>query len=348
MTTYFTSRVKLRLVGFIALALTLLRISPTLAAGPVARVVLFYTPTCAHCHQVMTEVLPPLQAQYGAQMALYAVDAAQPNGQALYQAAITAFAIPEARQGVPTLVIGATVLVGSEEISAQLPGLLAAALAAGGNAWPAIPGLTPDLAADSATPTQAAVSPFQRDPVGNSLALLLLLGMTVSVFLLGVNVRPPFTPLRPPWHEWAIPLLALVGLAVATYLAVIELSDAKAFCGPVGDCNTVQQSPYAHLFGVLPIGVLGVMGYITLLGAWATQRFGAGRAAHFATIALPTLALLGTLFSLYLTFLEPFVIGATCLWCLTSAAVITALLWLTVPRHAPPVQRGKLHQRRSR
>ena len=336
---------KLYLVRFIALALTLLIIRPTLAAGPVAHVVLFYTPTCAHCHQVMTEVLPPLQAQYGTQMLLYTVDVAQPNGQALYQSAIKAFAIPETRRGVPTLVIGTTVLVGSEEIPTQLPGLLAAALAAGGNAWPAIPGLNPDVATDNATPTQSAMSPFQRDPVGNSLALILLLGMAVSVFILGVRVRPPFAPTHPSWYTWAVPLLALVGLAVATYLAVIELSGAKAFCGPVGDCNTVQQSPYARLFGVFPIGVLGMLGYTALLAAWATQRFGVGRAAHLANIALPTIALLGTLFSLYLTFLEPFVIGATCLWCLTSAAVITALLWLTVPHHAPPVQRGKLHQR---
>ena len=337
------------LVRFIALALTLLFIRPTLAAGPVAHVVLFYTPTCAHCHQVMTEVLPPLQAQYGSQLLLYTVDVAQPNGQALYQAAITAFAIPETRRGVPTLVIDTTVLVGSEEIPTQLPGLLAATLAAGGNAWPAIPGLNPDVATDSATPTPSAVSLFQRDPLGNSLALILLLGMTVSLFLLGVKVRPPFTPTHPSWYaSWAIPLLAFVGLAVATYLAVIELSGAKAFCGPVGDCNTVQQSPYARLFGLLPLGVLGMLAYTAFLVAWATQRFGSGRAVHLANIALPTIALLGTLFSLYLTFLEPFVIGATCLWCLTSAAVITALLWLTVPRHAPPVQRGKLHQRTPR
>jgi uncharacterized membrane protein len=60
---------------------------------------------------------------------------------------------------------------------------------------------------------------------------------------------------------------------------------------------------------------------------------------------LPTLAFLGTLFSIYLTFLEPFVIGATCMWCLSSAALMLALLWLTVPKHAPEVRRGR--QRRA-
>jgi uncharacterized membrane protein len=38
----------------------------------------------------------------------------------------------------------------------------------------------------------------------------------------------------------------------------------------------------------------------------------------------------GVLFSIYLTFLEPFVIGATCAWCLTSAIIMTAMLWLSL------------------
>jgi len=46
-------------------------------------------------------------------------------------------------------------------------------------------------------------------------------------------------------------------------------------------------------------------------------------------VGLGALALGGTLFSIYLTFLEPFVIGATCAWCLASAILMTGLLWIT-------------------
>jgi uncharacterized membrane protein len=53
-----------------------------------------------------------------------------------------------------------------------------------------------------------------------------------------------------------------------------------------------------------------------------------------ATLGIWAAALLGTLFSVYLTFLEPFVIGATCAWCLTSAVVMTLLLWATAPMAA--------------
>ena len=48
-------------------------------------------------------------------------------------------------------------------------------------------------------------------------------------------------------------------------------------------------------------------------------------------VALFVLALAGAVFSIYLTFLEPFVIGASCVWCLTSAVVMGMLVWLTAP-----------------
>jgi uncharacterized membrane protein len=64
--------------------------------------------------------------------------------------------------------------------------------------------------------------------------------------------------------------------------------------------------------------------------AWFTSRFGNGKLAGGASLALLGMSLIGTLFSIYLTFLEPFIIGATCAWCLTSGIIMTALLWLSV------------------
>jgi uncharacterized membrane protein/glutaredoxin len=315
------------------------------AAGPVARAVLFFSPTCPHCHYVLEEVLPPLQTRYGEQLEVQLIDVTQPDGQSLYQAAVAAFAIPEERMAVPTLVFDTTVLVGSDEIPAQLPGLIEAALAAGGNTWPAIPGL--DLPADgpAAPATAPAVNPFQRDPFANGLALALLLGMAASVVVVAFTVRAPLDRPLGGWRRWAVPLLAIVGITIATYLARVEVKGVEAACGPVGDCNAVQQSPYARLFGVLPIGVLGVLAYAAVLGAWALHQYGAGRPAHWAGLALPALAFAGTLFSIYLTFLEPFVIGATCMWCLSSAALMTALLWVTAPRGQVATRRGRAHPR---
>lgn len=327
----------------IILGLLLIASRAAHAATPVARAVLFYSPSCPHCHTVLEQVLPPLQDHYGDQLDILTIDVTTPEGQALYEAAITAFAVPDDRRGVPALFFGRVVLVGSAEIPGQLPGLIAAALEAGGNTWPAIPGLDPPtIRAAAPAPTP---SPFLRDPVANGLALALLLLMIASVAVVALTIRPPLDRPLAPGRDRAVPLIALAGMAIAAYLATVEVSGAQAVCGPVGDCNTVQQSAYARLFGVLPIGVLGVLGYASILAAWMLRRHAARPLAQRAGQALPLLALGGTLFSIYLTFLEPFVIGATCLWCVTSAALMTALLWLIAPRGSSLTRRGRPRHR---
>jgi uncharacterized membrane protein len=167
-----------------------------------------------------------------------------------------------------------------------------------------------------------------RDPVGNALAIMTLLAMVLVVSY--VLITWPHVAGEPAtWQLWTIPLLALLGLGVAGYLAQVETQQVAAVCGPVGDCNTVHQSPYAWLFGLIPIGVLGLLGYAAILIACAAARFGHRLLARLAWPALLAMTLFGTLFSIYLTFLEPFVIGATCAWCLISAVLMTALLALT-------------------
>ena len=99
-------------------------------------------PSCAQCCStrlpartatyVMTEVLPPLIEKYGDQLQIAAIDVTNASGQALYQSAVDKYGITEERLGVPALVVGTTVLVGSSEIPEQFPGILRAALAKGG------------------------------------------------------------------------------------------------------------------------------------------------------------------------------------------------------------------------
>jgi uncharacterized membrane protein len=113
-------------------------------------------------------------------------------------------------------------------------------------------------------------------------------------------------------------------------LAYVETAHVDAVCGPLGDCNTVQQSEYARLFGILPIGLLGLLGYVAILISWLVGHYAKEHLARLAVISLFTMTVFGTLFSIYLTFLEPFVIGATCAWCLTSAIIMTMLMLLTV------------------
>lgn len=125
----------------------------------------------------------------------------------------------------------------------------------------------------------------------------------------------------------AILLMVLAGLLVAGYLAYVETTLTEAVCGLVGDCNAVQQSPYASVAGI-PVGVIGIVGYLVIGGLWLLRLV---RPARWIDAALFGAALIGVAFSTYLTFLEPFVIGASCAWCLTSAVVMIVMVWLTAP-----------------
>ena len=58
---------------------------------------------------------------------------------------------------------------------------------------------------------------------------------------------------------------AFIGLAVAGYLTYVETQAVAAVCGPVGDCNAVQTSSYSKLFGLIPVGLIGMAGYVAIL-----------------------------------------------------------------------------------
>ncbi len=303
---------------------------PAFAESPTAKAIFFYSPTCPHCHKVVTEDLPPLFEKYGDQLQIVGVDVSTPGGQALYQAAIEQFSIPSNRWGVPTLVIGDVVLVGDLEIPEQLPGLIDAGLAQGGVDWPEIPGLREALGELPQETPPAPATPmenFQRDPVGNGLSVIVLLGMAVT--LVGVVVsllsRRPRLPLAK--GRLAIPYLSVLGAVISGYLAYVEWTGNPAACGPIGDCNAVQDSPAAILFGLLPVAWLGVMGYAAILVVWLYGHRKGGRTRSLSATVVFAMAILGTGYSIYLTYLEPFVIGATCAWCLASAVVMTLILW---------------------
>jgi uncharacterized membrane protein/thiol-disulfide isomerase/thioredoxin len=348
--------------------------------GDIVRAVLFFSPTCGHCHKVIEEDIPPLIERYGERLEILMIDISTSDGRQLFQSAAEFFGNLREIRGVPTLVIGEQVLIGSREIPEQFPGLIDIGLNSGGVEWPAIPGLTEfiqpqadenlkdealplasqtqsenndltptaDALAEASTRGQIAstasfenstevpiyIQRFMQDPIGNSIAVLTLLGMLISVVIVGYYfLRTPGEDHQKPhalsWPRWAIPALSLAGLGVAGYMSYVELTHVEAICGPLGDCNSVQQSPYAILWGFLPVGILGIIGYLAIGVVWFVQNSGPASWRNFLAIIMWGMALLGTLFSIYLTFLEPFVIGATCAWCISSAVIITMLLWAT-------------------
>lgn len=381
---------KISLVNLFTILLILFpQVSVISANEPVVHALLFFSPSCPHCHKVITEDLPPILEKFGDQLVILGVNTYTEQGNELFSTTLEHFNIPQEMAGVPMLIIGETVLIGSLEIPQHLPEIITTGLALGGIDWPGIPGLDlllkeeigdetneaqqieeeavveENLAADIQVNTSntdknqdekkevdvvneemeqsspliadigdsAAISGnmtiaerFMQDRTGNSISTLVLVGMVFSVILAGVMVFRN-KPLLNPWPIWLVAILWLIGMAVAIYMAYVEITRSDAICGPVGDCNTVQQSPYASLFGMIPIGLLGVMGYVAIGIVWLVSEFGDERWRKESLLCLWALSLIGTIFSIYLTILEPFVIGATCAWCLSSAVVMTLLFW---------------------
>jgi uncharacterized membrane protein len=133
------------------------------------------------------------------------------------------------------------------------------------------------------------------------------------------------------WSKWAIPVLVAGGLAVSGYFVYLELTSGTVTCGPAKGCDTVQNSPYARLFGIIPLGMLGFAGNLAILAGWLVWQYAPVPLRRPGSLAMWGFCVFGVLFSIYLTFLEPFVIGATCLWCITSAVIMMLLLLHATP-----------------
>lgn len=330
------------------LLIIMLLVIPLLSARaasetPIIRAVLFYSPTCPHCVEVMERVLPPLVEAYPEQLDIVGIDVTHPVGGELYQKMLTELNVPDERLGVPSLVVGSTLLVGTNEIETNFPALIKVGLSTGGFNWPNIDGLESVLEAqsDPAAPLSPSafeaphtineqnpgfIDRFNQDPLANSIAVIVLLGMIAAGAIVIVSYLQGPDRKFIQFPDWVIPVLSVLGLGVALYLTYVEVTNANAVCGPVGNCNSVQQSSYAKLFGILPVGLLGAGGYLAILAAWLVQKFGPANYKKISALIIWGMAWFGVLFSIYLTFLEPFVIGATCAWCISSAILITLIL----------------------
>ena len=64
-----------------------------------------------------------------------------------------------------------------------------------------------------------------------------------------------------------------------------------------------------------PLRILGAVGFIEILETWGWGRVRRGWMAGHASVVILGMAAFGTLLSIYLTYLEPFVIQAVCAWC---------------------------------
>jgi uncharacterized membrane protein len=126
--------------------------------------------------------------------------------------------------------------------------------------------------------------------------------------------------------DWIVVGLALVGLGVAGYLTALKLGGNQAFlCRDGSGCDMVQASRYSLLAGV-PTAMWGAGLYLAIAALAAMPRTVRRWQAAFMLVSG------AVAFSLYLTFLSIFVIGATCPYCLASGVIALALLVVMIVR----------------
>jgi uncharacterized membrane protein len=118
---------------------------------------------------------------------------------------------------------------------------------------------------------------------------------------------------------------ALVGLADSIYLTVKHLTAEPVPCSLISGCETVLTSSYAEIAGV-PLAAFGAAAYF---GAFSLAMLGAfGNRTAWFLFGIMSVGMAG--FTLWLLYLQAFVIGAFCQFCLLSALTSLTLFLLAV------------------
>lgn len=130
---------------------------------------------------------------------------------------------------------------------------------------------------------------------------------------------------KPVWPYALAATISLVGLGDALYLTIQDLTGESLRCTLISGCSEVLSSKYAHL-GPVPLASVGAAAYFVFFSLAVLACFGYAFARPLLLI-LVTIMFLTTLWLLYL---QAFVIRHFCQYCLLSAAVTSILTVLVL------------------
>ena len=120
-------------------------------------------------------------------------------------------------------------------------------------------------------------------------------------------------------------VLCLAGLAEATYLTVLNLTGETAICAGSTGCFEVLGSRYARIAGI-PTAGFGALGYFAAFCFAIFSACGYVRTRLF--FSLTVWAMFAA--TLWLLFVQAFILHAFCRYCLFSAAIIFFLTGIVV------------------
>jgi uncharacterized membrane protein len=129
---------------------------------------------------------------------------------------------------------------------------------------------------------------------------------------------------------WWMAGVAAVGLAISIYLTTVHYSNVPLVCLGTTGCEEVNRSIYSEVAGVA-VALLGGGAYLVILLTLWGENLSILKTQE-AVLAQFGISLAGTLYSIYLTYVELFILGSVCIWCLMSLVAVTALLAFSIVR----------------
>jgi uncharacterized membrane protein len=123
--------------------------------------------------------------------------------------------------------------------------------------------------------------------------------------------------------------LALAGIFISTYLTLYKLGIIGELTCSIGSCETVNTSRWSVFLG-LPVAAWGLFFYVDVFVIALVGTMPRFENEQLISVMLAAQAAIGVLFSAWLTYLELAVIHAICIWCVTSAAIVTAIFLVSV------------------
>ena len=138
------------------------------------------------------------------------------------------------------------------------------------------------------------------------------------------NAQSPEVPPQPKLHALAA-FLALAGLADSIYLTITHLTGEDVTCIASSGCSEVLSSAYASV-GQIPLGAFGALGYFSVFSFAILAVFGYPRAR--ICLAVLVSGMLAT--TLWLLYVQAFILHAFCTYCLLSAAITFSLSTIVV------------------
>ncbi len=123
-----------------------------------------------------------------------------------------------------------------------------------------------------------------------------------------------------------IAILAVAGIAVSIYLLTVHWGWWSAVCIGVGDCEAVNTSRFSEFLG-LPVALWGIGAYVTMLVLSILVML--GKFTPWPQRGLFAAAAIGVAFSIYLTYIELYVLYEICPWCVLSAIIVTTIAVLS-------------------